>query len=386
MEKNRFFAKHSKSSAMVVSLAIHAVLALVAVSFVAVKVIVKEEPEFESKRVKRPKMPPKKIQVPVNVKKRKPKPRLRKRIVTTKTTFNEIKMPEITGVAGGLGNMGGDGLGSLGFELDIGDLFGGNKSRGNKSGGNESMGNELTGTFYDLKQTKYGKPNKMDANKFYEELASFTRGWNLNRLNKFYHAPKNKYATFFMIPTIKSAKVTEAFGVSETVTALFWAAYYEGHISVPEDGFYRFWGYGDDILLVRINKRLVIDASYLPRRPELHTGWMSDDENDQKYPIGANKLYVGDWFKLTKGKPVKMEVLLGDVGNISSFQLLIEKKGMTYKEAPYSYNVGDHKISGTRPILPVFKTREIPKELHGEMKINPKQATLEGPTFGAVGE
>lgn len=122
VKNNRFLARHSKSSAMVVSLAIHAVLIVVAISFVAVKVIVKEEPAFEAKRVKRPKMPPKKIQVPVDVKKSKPKPRLRKRIVSTKT-FTDIQMPEITGVAGGLGNMGGDGLGSLGFDLKF-NFFG----------------------------------------------------------------------------------------------------------------------------------------------------------------------------------------------------------------------------------------------------------------------
>jgi len=104
---------------MVVSLAIHAALIVVAISFVAVKVIVKDETVFETKRVKRPRMPPKKIRVPVNVKKRQPKPRLRKQIVVNKKTFSDIQMPEITGVKGGLGNMGGDGLGGLGFNLDF---------------------------------------------------------------------------------------------------------------------------------------------------------------------------------------------------------------------------------------------------------------------------
>ena len=51
----------------------HAFLVVVAISFVAVKVIVKEEPDFVTKKVKRPKMPPKKLPVPVDVKKRTPK-------------------------------------------------------------------------------------------------------------------------------------------------------------------------------------------------------------------------------------------------------------------------------------------------------------------------
>ncbi len=359
---------------MVVSLAIHAILIVVAISFVAVKVIINEDATFEAKRVKRPKMPPKKIRVPIDVKKRKPKPRLRKRIVVDKKTLTDIKMPEITGIKGGLGNMGGDGLGSMGFDVDIGDLFGGNKS----------MGNELTGTFYDLKQTNKGRPTNIDQSGFYAALAAFAKGWNLSRLDEYFQAPKKKYASFFMIPTISSSKVTEAFGVSDSVEAVFWTAYYEGHIAAPETGHYRFLGYGDDILLVRINKRLVLDGSFEPYRPALKTNWRSDAENNRKYPIGGQRLFIGDWIKLTKGKPVKIEVLLGDVGNISSFQLLIEQKGATYKQAPYSYKDGEETITGTRPILPVFKTQKIPdnKDLIGQMKINPNQVTLEGPVFG----
>ncbi|MCK4563641.1 MAG: von Willebrand factor type A domain-containing protein [Verrucomicrobia bacterium] len=89
------------------------------------------EQSFEAAPVARPKMPAKKIQVPVEVKKRKPKPRLRKRIVsqsrsTAKLAEVEelnIKMPEISGIKGGLGNMGGDGFDSLGFTMEV-SLFG----------------------------------------------------------------------------------------------------------------------------------------------------------------------------------------------------------------------------------------------------------------------
>lgn len=401
MKKKRFFANHSKSSALVVSLVIHAILIVVAISFVAVKVIISEDPTFESKRVKRPKMPPKKVQVPVDVKKRKPKPRLRKRIVSPTKNFSDIKMPEVSGIKGGLGNMGGDGLGSMGFDIEIGDLFGGNKS----------MGNELTGTFYDLKQAKNGKLSKLgvlytksknetDSAKkkslatetravFYEELAHFNKGWRLSRLDEYFKAPKNKYATFFMIPTINSSTATKAFGVSEVVKSDFWAAYYEGYISAPETGHYRFCGYGDDILLVRIGKRLVMDASFEPYKGALQTGWESDDEDNRKYPIGTgdgkDELYIGDWFRLIKGRPVKMEILIGDVGGRCSSQLLIEQKGVKYKQASYSYKKGEETISGTRPILPVFKTKAIPdnQDLIKQMKIQSNQATLEGPIFGA---
>jgi len=110
-----FFTKHTKSSAALVSLGIHAVLVFVALSFVAVTVITKEENKFEVKRVSRPKMQLRKLQVPVSIKKKKmQKPRLRKRIVVQpkmNQSMPDIKMPEVSGVKGGLGSAGSGGLG-----------------------------------------------------------------------------------------------------------------------------------------------------------------------------------------------------------------------------------------------------------------------------------
>ena len=135
--KKRFITKHAKSSAALVSLGIHAALIVIAISFVAVTVITKEEQSFEVKEVQRPKMPLKKLQVPVNIKKKKTqKPKLRKRIVV-KPKLNkvpDIKMPEITGVKGGIGAGAGDGLGGgggVGFSMPEMELFG-VKSRGEK--------------------------------------------------------------------------------------------------------------------------------------------------------------------------------------------------------------------------------------------------------------
>ncbi|VGO11652.1 hypothetical protein PDESU_00197 [Pontiella desulfatans] len=125
--KKRFFAKHAKSSAALISLGIHAVLVLVAVSFVAVTVIQKEEQKFEYKKVSRPKQNLKKLQVPVKVKKNKPKPKLRKRVVVKDVKRNtpEFKMPEITGVKGGMAGMGdGGGVESIGFSMPEIDFFG----------------------------------------------------------------------------------------------------------------------------------------------------------------------------------------------------------------------------------------------------------------------
>jgi hypothetical protein len=125
--KRRFFAKHAKSSAFVVSLAIHGILILVALSFVAVTVIQKDDQKFEYKKVSRPQQKLKKLQVPVKVKKNKPKPKLRKRVVVkdVQRKTPDFKMPEITGVKGGTAGMGdGGGVESIGFSMPEIDFFG----------------------------------------------------------------------------------------------------------------------------------------------------------------------------------------------------------------------------------------------------------------------
>ena len=155
-QKKRFFTNHAKSSAAFVSIIIHAILIVVAISFVAVTVIKKEENKFENKPVKRPKMQLKKLQVPVNIKKKKqPKPKLRKRIVVTpklNQTMPDIKMPEISGVKGGLGGAGAGGLGGaggVGFSMPEIEIFG-IKSKGEKvflilDSSHEMMYNEMGG-------------------------------------------------------------------------------------------------------------------------------------------------------------------------------------------------------------------------------------------------
>jgi hypothetical protein len=162
-----------------------------------------------------------------------------------------------------------------------------------------------------------------------------------------------------------------------------WVAYYKGTISAPETGQYRFCGFGDDVLLVRIKRRLVLDASY-PVWEGKFTNWHSRDKNNRKYPMAGVQMVIGDWIKLTKGEPEEIEVFFGECpGGTFSCQLLIEQKGKSYPQAPYTYkSKSGETMTGSRPILPIFKTKEIPEKLIGQMKITPTELTVEGPVFG----
>jgi hypothetical protein len=210
----KFFTRHAKSSAALVSLGIHAVVILVAVSFVAVTVITKEDQVFEAKKVKRPKMQLKKLQVPVNIKKKKmQKPKLRKRLVVQPKLAKvpDIKMPEITGVKGGMGNAAGAGLGgagSLGFNMPEMSLFG-VKSRGEK-------------VFIILDSSGYMMVDKMGGIPAYtiikSELVRILEG--LNPAVLFNIAIYERNASYTLYPSLVSASASNVAKVEEWLKPL----------------------------------------------------------------------------------------------------------------------------------------------------------------------
>jgi hypothetical protein len=296
-------------------------------------------------------------------KKKVQKPKLRRTIVTKPKTSVDIKLPEIVGIKGGTGYMnGGGGFGGLGFGMEIPDLFGSNKR----------YGNELVGTLYDLKLTNEREPIEMDGKLFKEALKRFCSTWNKNRLDDYFQAPKKKFATHFYIPTISANAAPKAFSVEDIVKPNFWVIHYKGAIAAPETGRYRFWGFGDDIMMVRLKKRVVLQANWNDRKI---VDWESDDELNGKYNIfSGSPLFVGDWISMEQGEKVPVDILVGEWGgNLFSCALLIEQEGVSYANG-----------RGGMPVLPVFKTKAITPEVAKLMKVKRDKSTIEGPVFGVV--
>ena len=423
--KRRFLRNHKKSSALVLSIIIHGAFILVAISFVAVKVIIKPEQNFEAMEIKRPKMKLRKLQVPVKQKKSQA-PKLRQNIVTKpKLKDISIKMPETVGVIGGMGSGRGDGLGGLGFGFDM-DLFGSSKAKGS--------GNEFIGVFYDLKQDKRGElteigklaeTDKAQAEVLCAEvIKNFVEsGFRVKELDDFFAAPKRKYATSFNMPSMSANAAPQAFGVDDQVKPSFWLCVYRGQITAPEDGRYRFWGLGDDVLTVRVRRRVVLDACW-PEKVGKLSNWTSSDDDSRVFPVNGNilgsvskpdfstmirkiaprirggespfglvnefqlsgdylrvgnRLVIGDWFQLRKGQKVDMEVLIGEIpGGEFTCRLLIEQRGKQYQLA--------QSDAGQRMVLPVFKTIPIDDKIAAQMKSSPDEMTLDGPNFGVLEE
>ena len=324
-------------SAVILSILIHVGLFLLAGMLVVFTVVKKEEQKFEPpKAVERPKMKLKKPKVKVK-KSSKPKPTTRIVTKMNRASMPDIQLPEMTGMGDGLSG----GLG--GFELmpDVGEvtLF----------GSGQSIGNDFVGTFYDFKRGRTGRDIPMNPDMYLAALRAFVVGdWKISKLAKYYHSPKELFATSFMIPTILSSVAPAAFDEADTL-GYCWAAHYKGQL-VHKDGItFRFWGQGDDILLVRVNGKLVLNACWPgDSESQFSSLWRTHSAKSRTYYLGNNKSVVGDWITLEPGVPLDMEVLIGEKpGGGYCAMLLVEVEGVRYETGPQS-----------NPLLPMFKTTE----------------------------
>lgn len=127
--------------------------------------------------------------------------------------------------------------------------------------------------------------------------------------------------------------------------------HYKGKLVHHEDIKFRFWGHGDDVLVVRVGGDVVLNASW----PDDNRGtyqiggsWQSSAANSRTYFLGNLESVVGDWITLKAGEPLDMEVIIGEVpGGAFCSYLLVEVDGVEYE-----------KNRQGAPILPMFKTEE----------------------------
>ncbi len=327
-------------SGFVVSLLIHAAAFLLAGLFVVFEVFEKEEPAFEPpKAVERPKMKLKKPKVKV---KKSAKPKATTKIVTKvqKASMPDIQLPEMSGMTGGLGAE----IGGFDIMPDIEEMT--------VFGGGQSIGNDFVGTFYDLKRDRSGKGIAMDVTAYADALGKFCRrGWKPSALAKYYKSPKKLYATSFCIPLTRSTIAPFAFDEPDTI-ACQWAVHYKGTLVYPEDIKFRFWGHGDDVLIVRVGGKVVLDGSWdsttYGARLISGEGWVSSATKNRQWYLGNNLAWGGDWIELKAGEPVEMEVLMGEQpGGKFCAMLLVEEYGVEYETNPQH-----------QKFLPIFRTSE----------------------------
>lgn len=337
-------------SAVLLSILIHAALFLLAGMLVIFTVVKPREVEFEApKAVERPKIKLKKPKVKIR---KTSRPKQTQRIVTkvNRASMPDIQLPEMSGMGDGLvGDLGG-------FDM-LPDL-----SEISSIGSEQSIGNDFVGTFYDLKRDRSGRYNNtglsygdFGSGLIYWDLINefLESGWKTSKLTRYYRAMRNLYTTMFVTPPIDSIIAPLAFGDPDAGGS-FWIVHYEGKLVCPAthtNGItFRFWGQGDDFLIVRVDGKIVLGSAWpdgTVNTTVLGTLWDSDSADALKYVMGNNRSTVGDWITLEPNESLDMEVLIGDWGGASCFMLAIEEEGVEY----------ERNRQGS-PILPAFKTAE----------------------------
>ena len=397
--KQRKGVVRGRSAAFLITVGVHVALLLFAGWYTAMVVLDKKPDTFEGKNIERPKMDLKKLKVPVKVKKIR-QPKFNNTVAPPKPQI-DLANPKMGAISSAMDALGGDGF-SLGFGMDFGDVF----------GQDQSFGNELVGTFYDLKQKANRMPTAgMDERRYTATLKEFVdSSWDEDVLEEFFQAEQKKYTSTIWFPVDKAEKAPLSFKVQDKVQPRYWVIHYKGKMIAPEAGNFRFVGMGDDVLIVRAKKKVVLDACWpvitgLKARPAGAskapydttqryvtgpiTDWQSDAEETGLFPLVNRVAHYGDWIKLRRGEEIELEVLVGESpGGEFSGALLIEQEGKPYRTVNVPAGTcggaggGFHYPGGTRKVLPVFKLAEVSPNLKKLLKVDPNHGTFDGPTFG----
>ena len=169
--------------------------------------------------------------------------------------------------------------------------------------------------------------------------------------------PKRVANTHIFIPPQSANNGPRAFGVQDMMEPKGWVAYYKGEIVATEKAKYRFWGYFDDFMMVRINKKVVWEYTWPCDGKRIQgrvSGWTPPAEVQDllgKYvcPQTSGYLAPGEWFETAPGKKMLIEIVVGEKpGGACGGILQIEKQGETYEKGP----------SGT-PVFPIFASRRL---------------------------
>ncbi|RKX40518.1 MAG: hypothetical protein DRP64_12525, partial [Verrucomicrobia bacterium] len=229
------------------------------------------------------------------------------------------------------------------------------------------IGNDFKGTFYDLKRRSNGtRLGTTTPDKLISDVRKFvSSGWKTSKLSSYYRSINNLYATHFTTGVIPSVHAPMVF--KEDTGGWLWLVHYEGQLVHMEGITFRFWGSGDDIMLVRVNGKTVLNASRNDGAPNNYADritphWQTPVKSTfQKYVLGSVSSVVGDWITLEPGVPLDMEVLMGEtVGDFFTAALLVEVQGEEYDR------IG-HRLA---PALPLFTTTDLTRDVVEAVRAN----------------
>lgn len=280
------------------------------------------------------------------------------------------------GLAGGMGGSGtGQGFGP-GSGNGVGNTLGG-AGNGKLFGPLSLFGQEgaggIEGMFIDFKMDRNQRLTGEDPGfpNYLKLLQGFRRGgWDAGP-KRFYVSPTRLNTPFFFFPAIQDRLAGPSFKSPQSGPGL-WAAYYSGRCHAQRPGKYRLIGWGDNIFAVKINGKIVLDASDVQSRED-KGAFVSSRERVGSVDFpgkSGTTVYAGDWIQFPAGD-VSIDVVLGDQGGIFCAGLFVQPHGEKLE-------FGDHGL----PKLPLFLLGELTPEQRKLLSQIPEES-LRGPIFPA---
>ncbi len=297
---------------ILISVAAHVVGLLIFGSFIIFKRMQPEQVQFESP-VNLKRVEPKKREYKMRVKEqqsRASRPKIQPRLqsvrpsplamptIDTKISPVKTELSDLPGLSDGLGE-------GLGFGGGLGELT--------SFGYTLATSGTLEATLIDLKRDESGNPIGPESKGGRTKaIRRFTdSNWDLAHLTtKYYAADKKLYASYWIIGMTHASEAPKAFGVEGDIEPSGILAFYEGSFIPAKDMRMRFVGAADDVIVIRLDNRIVFDGSR-------DNGFSKFDikKTPQEAPIaGMNtKTSFGSWINFQKGRSYDLKILLAEV-------------------------------------------------------------------------
>ncbi|MCC5789074.1 MAG: hypothetical protein JJT75_05535 [Opitutales bacterium] len=231
---------------------------------------------------------------------------------------------------------------------------------GNVFGATEESDYLLSGAFYDLQQDPDGNStgisgaNNSARQKGMRILREEFVGGGFDRRvldRQFLRAPEDRSVSFIAHPTMPFRLGPQAYEMEDVVEiqggGLYWAIHYEGTISPPSSGEYRFTAFADDHLVLAIDGEIVVDGGLKKLTDSRYHGeqvhGLIPRTNDR-----ARGSRTSDWIRMEAGRNYQIDIVLGENEPVEyTAWLFVEEKGVEYEK------------SGNWPKLPLFSTIEM---------------------------
>ncbi len=262
----------------------------------------------------------------------------------------------------------------------------------------------LTGRFYDLKQPINDKARPLHREKVVRFIHNFMDSdWDPEMLKNYYSPKVELSAPYFYLPRCKASYAPKAFRCNEgeqecTVEPQDWIVVYSGQVKAPKSGHFRFVGMGDDAIVVRFDKKVVLESGWsIPSKDDMDLGTKRAYQDYISSSKGGCALYkyeetphwnhvlggiqTGTKFHVKEGKTYPIDIIISEIpGNEFGFCLLIEELE-TGKAPTGKYEVGDAPkvaLFRTNDTLPDLKEIEEALTKDGDYRVGKK---LEIPPF-----